>query len=187
MRTFPLVPSAAVVAEDPLARAGLVAMLRAEAIDVVPADDPLADVLVVDLGPGGEGDVSDVAVALAPDELSARRALADGARGVLTREADAKRLSAAVHAVTAGLVVLDWDPRAWFAVTTTGAAPELSGREREVLELLAEGLSNREIGDRLGITERTARFHVQAVLDALGATTRTEAVVLGLRAGVVRL
>lgn len=186
MRSLPSVPSAAVLTDDPLARAGLVALLRQGGADVVAADDPIAEWFVVDLGPGGEGGIPPDAIVLAPDDLSARRALAAGARGVLTREADAPRLAAALQGVAAGLVVLDWDPRPWFPVAT-GLAPDLTAREREVLELLAEGLSNREIGERLGITERTARFHVQAVLDALGATTRTEAAVLGLRTGAVRL
>jgi two-component system nitrate/nitrite response regulator NarL len=56
-----------------------------------------------------------------------------------------------------------------------------------VLELLAEGLSNRLIAARLGISEHTAKFHVNAILDKLGAETRTEAVVLAARSGVLSL
>jgi DNA-binding NarL/FixJ family response regulator len=67
-------------------------------------------------------------------------------------------------------------------VTTT-----LSPRETEALELLAEGLSNKEIGVALGISEHTARFHVNAILDHLGARSRTEAVVLALREGLITL
>jgi two-component system nitrate/nitrite response regulator NarL len=63
----------------------------------------------------------------------------------------------------------------------------LSPREQEVLELLSEGLSNRDIAERLGISRHTAKFHVNAILDKLGATTRTEAVVLAARSGVLTL
>jgi DNA-binding CsgD family transcriptional regulator len=66
-------------------------------------------------------------------------------------------------------------------------AERLTPRETQTLALLAEGLSNKEVGVRLAISEHTAKFHVMAVLDKLGATTRTEAVVLGARLGLVVL
>ena len=63
----------------------------------------------------------------------------------------------------------------------------LSPREHEVLELVSEGLSNRDVATRLGISRHTAKFHVNAILDKLGATTRTEAVVLAARSGLLTL
>lgn len=63
----------------------------------------------------------------------------------------------------------------------------LTPREREVLELLAEGLSNKDIGRALGISEHTAKFHVNALLGKLDAQTRTEAVVRALRLGLLHL
>ena len=63
----------------------------------------------------------------------------------------------------------------------------LTPREHDVLELLAEGLSNRELAAVLGFSEHTAKFHVQALLTKLGASTRTEAVVRALRLGVLPL
>ena len=63
------------------------------------------------------------------------------------------------------------------------AAAELTARERQVLELLAEGLSNRQIGERLFISAKTASVHVSAILRKLGAATRTEA---AYRAGALR-
>ena len=63
----------------------------------------------------------------------------------------------------------------------------LSPREQEVLSLLSEGLSNRDVATRLGISRHTAKFHVNAILDKLGATTRTEAVVLAARSGLLTL
>jgi two-component system, NarL family, nitrate/nitrite response regulator NarL len=63
----------------------------------------------------------------------------------------------------------------------------LTPREREVLELLAHGLSNRQIADALAISEHTAKFHVAAVSAKLGASSRTEAVRLGVRRGLITL
>ena len=53
--------------------------------------------------------------------------------------------------------------------------------------MLAEGLPNREIADRLGVSEHTIKFHISSILDKLGAATRTEAVTLGLRMGLILL
>ena len=63
--------------------------------------------------------------------------------------------------------------------------PTLTERERGVLELLAKGSSNKEIARRLGITERTAKFHVGSILSKLGAANRTEAVLHAIQAGLV--
>jgi DNA-binding NarL/FixJ family response regulator len=68
--------------------------------------------------------------------------------------------------------------------TASGAAA-LSPREAEVLRLLAQGLTNPEIGRLLGISSNTAKFHVAAILAKLGARTRTEAAVRGLRGGLL--
>lgn len=61
----------------------------------------------------------------------------------------------------------------------------LTGRETEVLELLTEGLSNKGIAGRLGISDQTVKFHIASILGKLGATNRTEAVRLALRRGLV--
>ena len=61
---------------------------------------------------------------------------------------------------------------------------ELTGRELEVLRLLARGQSNREIGDHLGIAENTVRIHVSRILDKLGVADRTQAAILAIRAGL---
>ena len=63
----------------------------------------------------------------------------------------------------------------------------LTRREREVLQMLAAGLANKEIAARLNISDHTAKFHVAAILGKLGAATRTEAVALGIRRGLVLL
>nr|WP_236673772.1 response regulator transcription factor [Comamonas sp. JC664] len=69
----------------------------------------------------------------------------------------------------------------------TSAPDALTPREREVLGLLAEGLSNKAIADRLAISEHTAKFHVNAVLAKLGVQRRTEAVVRAAKLGLVTL
>lgn len=63
----------------------------------------------------------------------------------------------------------------------------LTPREHEVLTLLADGLHNREIAGRLGVSEHTVKFHLGAIFGKLGASTRTEAVQKGLRLGVIEI
>ena len=120
--------------------------------------------------------------------LSALRA---GASAVLARRSDADELLAALSAVSAGLVVLDASVRDTLApaATVARAAPAepLTDRERQVLAMLADGLSNRRIAEKLAISENTVKAHVAAILAKLGATTRTEAVIAGVRLGLVML
>lgn len=130
-------------------------------------------------------------LALVPDEAAAELALAAGARGALFRDAAPSALLAALHAVAEGLAVFEPTlspvrvaPRA--SAPPSGPEP-LTPREREVLALLAEGLSNKAIADRLSISEHTAKFHVNAVLAKLGVQRRTEAVVRAARLGWVTL
>ncbi|MCA9699515.1 MAG: response regulator transcription factor [Myxococcales bacterium] len=129
--------------------------------------------------------------------------LALGVRGVLTRDVTGSRLRAAVLAADLGLVVLDDDPgdavvAGWAPdqptiqalVEPPPRAPnsgELTPREHEVLALLADGLSNRVIGDRLGISAHTVKFHVDALLAKLDARSRTAAVVEAIRRGLLEL
>jgi DNA-binding NarL/FixJ family response regulator len=67
----------------------------------------------------------------------------------------------------------------------TGSSEEITSRETDVLRMLAEGLVNRDIATRLGISEHTVKFHISSILDKLGASTRTEAVALGIRRGLI--
>lgn len=123
----------------------------------------------------------------------AAAALRAGASAVLARQSDARELLAAIAAVRAGLVVLDPSVRDALAPATAAlrgtAAPAepLTARERQVLAMLANGLSNRRIAERLAISENTVKAHVAAIFAKLGATTRTEAVTLGVRLGLVML
>lgn len=137
--------------------------------------------LLSDSGPGR------AVIALVPEESLAAALLAAGARGVLDRGVEAAALVRAVEAVAAGLVVLDPDvAEALVRVASpTADAPSLTAREREVLELLAQGLANKAIAERLGVTDHTAKFHVNAILAKLGASSRTDAVVRAARAGLL--
>ncbi len=124
-------------------------------------------------------------VVLLADEAQARAAISKGARGAVRRSADVARVKAALEAVAAGLTVID------FALVQgkNENEPEvhLTAREQEVVELLVQGFSNRRIAKRLGISEHTAKFHVNGILLKLGAGTRTEAVVIAARRGLVMI
>jgi DNA-binding NarL/FixJ family response regulator len=94
-----------------------------------------------------------------------------------------------VEAAAAGLVVLQAED-----IETVLAAPRqarttesLSPRESEVLGMLAEGASNKAIAYRLGISEHTVKFHVTSIMTKLNAGSRTEAVTLGIRQGLIML
>ena len=118
---------------------------------------------------------------------AARRA---GVRAVLGRDATADQLVAAVGAATAGLIALHpnvFRAPADAAVLDAGHDRVLTDREREILEMMAEGLSNRAIAARLGISRYTVKFHVASILGKLGAGSRTEAVTLGVRSGLISL
>lgn len=192
----------ALVGRDPLARAGIAALLQtgdalvvAEAgalAELVP--DGIAEVCVWDAesrSPAA-GETLPLAlpvVALVADMAAGSEWLAAGARGALHRGVPGERLVAAVRLVAAGGIALDdgmlapLDPRP----DPDPTAPALTPRELEVLALLAEGLSNKEIAARLGISDHTAKFHVNQVLDKLDSTTRTEAVVRGAKLGLIFL
>jgi DNA-binding NarL/FixJ family response regulator len=112
----------------------------------------------------------------------AREALASGARGVVSRRTNGPRLSRALDAILEGLLVIDED-LAEDALRPPqrplGANETLTPRELEVLELLASGLSNKEIAERLGVSFHTVKFHVNSILGKLGASSRTEVVARG--------
>lgn len=133
-------------------------------------------------------------VVLLPDQDDiemARQLREAGARGLLLRNARPGTLAAALAAVAEGLAAID--PALLDALPPSPALsqpslPEtLTPREMEVLNLLAEGLANKHIAKRLGISEHTVKFHITAIMGKLGAQSRTEAVVRATRAGLVLL
>lgn len=159
------------------------------------------DVLVLDLGSDPAAALAQIAyslalprtVLLAMDVQPERQLLQLGVRAVLPERLPAVRLRAAVKAVAAGLVVLDANaagiasPEADDQQREAPSIEELTVRETEVLQLLAEGLPNKEIARSLAISEHTVKFHVSAVFGKLGSTNRTEAVAIGIRRGLVMI
>lgn len=124
-------------------------------------------------------------VAILPDEAALPVAYAAGALGFLPRSADADAMASALRAVWQGLVVLDpaYTDAALRLINTPIEPDDLTLREHEVLRLLAEGLPNKQIADRLNISEHTVKFHVSSILSKLGASSRTEAVMQAVRRG----
>jgi len=119
------------------------------------------------------------------------RAVRGGVRAVLPRTASADAIVAAIEAAAAGLVVLPADavdgaPQGTAAHAAAPPEP-LTAREAQVLALLAEGLVNKQIAARLGISRHTVKTHLGALFLKLGVTTRAEAVAAGARAGVILL
>jgi len=141
---------------------------------------------LVDLREAGQA-----VVVLLADVTDAVSVWTAGVRGLLLRDVDAATLTIALPAVAQGLVVLD--PTLALAVfplrqpQPASPAEALTPRELEVLQLLAEGLPNKTIADRLHISEHTVKFHVNALLGKLGAQSRTEAVVRATRLGFLLL
>jgi DNA-binding NarL/FixJ family response regulator len=114
------------------------------------------------------------------DGPTAREALAAGAAGVLLKEAPIADLARALEALLGGNCYLD--PT---LADISPARGRLTGREVDVLSLLAEGLSHEEIGKRLAISAETVRTHVRKAADRLEARNRTEAVATALRLGLI--
>jgi DNA-binding NarL/FixJ family response regulator len=162
-----------------------------------------ADVMVVALEPGEDPPLPFRAlpdsaarlpnVVLLGDEPTsgwATRALRNGAQGALSRTATADQILAAVMAVAAGLTVReapDGNTLQTRALLPTQAPPTLTAREVEILALLAEGLGNKTIAARLGISEHTVKTHVTSVFAKLGVSTRAEAVANAIRLGLIML
>ena len=125
------------------------------------------------------------------DALDLSRIARNGVRAVLPNYASGPQMAAAIEAVAAGLAVFDSAAIAQLRETHAPhdapghLAEPLTPREIEVLRAMAEGLGNKEIAARLGISENTVKFHVGSVLGKLGAESRTQAAMLGIRHGLV--
>jgi DNA-binding NarL/FixJ family response regulator len=178
---------------DPLVRAGLAGLLAGSGVTLTLEPGQPVEVVVWDvasappppLGPGAAP-----VLALVADEAEARAALVRGAAGAVLRSADAATLQAALGALERGLLAVE---RTFASLrpqpepVAMSTAESFTPREREVLALLARGLSNQAIAEALGMSRHTAKFHVNAILQKLGAKRRTEAVVRAARLGLVAL
>ena len=171
--------------------AGLSAAIDRHQPDVVLAaveahhDEPPEDLIAL-AARGGAPAI----VVLTPDLQSAWTgdALRSGIRAVLPGDLGPREILAAVEAAAAGLAVLH--PQDIPALVADRPLPPaqlqtLTPRESQVLAMLAEGYGNKTIAWKLGISEHTAKFHVASILSKLNAGTRTEAVTLGIRRGLI--
>lgn len=202
--------SVLILASDPLARAGLAQLLADEdnlfisgqlSADAALAEPPLppADVVLWDLGwdpPDALPDVGDLGppvLALVPSEEDVGAARRAGAQGILLRSAAASTVVAALCAVVEGLFVANMTllesalPLPGSTLDPGLTFDDLTAREMDVLRLLAQGVTNRAIGQALHISEYTVKFHVNAIMGKLRAQSRTEAVVTATRAGLIAL
>jgi len=162
------------------------------------------DVILMDLVmPGGDGieAISDIKHSISGakiivlttfgDEPRAKAAMEAGADGYLLKDADADALLQAIHAVQRGEMPIH--PRVAPHLVnnhTEGQGvrriSQLTGREKEVLQLVAQGLSNRAVAEALNLSAGTVKIHVSNILSKLNVSSRTEASVLALQSGLIR-
>jgi two-component system, NarL family, nitrate/nitrite response regulator NarL len=204
-----------VVADDhPLYRDGVVGTLRAAGFDVVGeasmARDAVAqvrehqpDLALFDVSMPGSGieaareahaaspGTAIVMLTVSEDEEDLRNAIEAGASGYVLKGVAGRELAAILRQVAGGDRYVS--SRLAFAALrqatpnrTEDPLAELTEREREILDLVAEGLSNAEIGERLVIAEKTVKHYMTSVLAKLGARSRVEAALIGYKAGLGR-
>jgi DNA-binding NarL/FixJ family response regulator len=118
-------------------------------------------------------------------DVEIQRALAAGARGYLLKSMPPSELVAGIRNVHAGKKLIPGEVAARLAEHM--GEQSLTGREIEVLEHLAGGNRNRDIAERLFISEETVKVHVKHIMEKLGASDRTQAVALAVRRGIIRL
>jgi len=169
--------------------ASLAPFARSTELDVIVIDsNSIQDLL---LEPTSEAAI--VLLTEVSDARSISRLLRSGVRAILSRESEPDDVLSAIFAVHDGLVLLSL-PAAESLAAVFGDQPlqladelsaEITSRETDVLRMLAEGLVNKDIAARLGISEHTVKFHISSILDKLGASTRTEAVTQGIRRGLI--
>lgn len=160
-------------------------------VEALRPDVVLAALPVEELAPPADG-VAPAIVLLSADAQPAwsSEVLRLGVRAMLSRDAAPAEVLAAVEAASTGLAVVDpHDLEALLSASNpTAASAEstvLTPRELEVLRLMAEGAANKNIAWKLGISEHTVKFHVASILAKLNASTRTEAVAIGIRKGMI--
>jgi two-component system, NarL family, nitrate/nitrite response regulator NarL len=205
-----------VIDDHPMFRAGVVASLAAEPDVVVVAEGDSAgqairlatqhepDICLLDIAmPGGGGLVAArrirdtlpqtrvVMLTVSEDEDDLLAAMKAGASGYVLKGAAGSELLRVLRMVHAGEVYvapgLAWGLLREMSRPRSAPLDELSSREREVLELVAEGLSNQEIGDRLGLAEKTIKHYMTSILGKLQVRSRVEAALLAYKEGMARV
>jgi two-component system NarL family response regulator len=199
-----------IVDDHPVVRDGLNAMLSteadiqvvgeagtgAEALSLLAKLHPavvLMDLLLPDIG-GAEvikrvcsarSDTSFIVLTTVAGDEEIYRALEAGARGYLFKDMVRKELIQAIRTVHGGQRYIP--AQVGSRIAENLPRQDLSLREIEVLQLVAGGLRNKQIGHRLGVSEATVNAHVKHILDKLYASDRTHAVTIALRRGIIRL
>jgi two-component system, NarL family, response regulator YdfI len=196
----------AIAAESAVVRAGLEALVASHpgidlagaypdlsALEALRPDVVLAAVPLEDLSPPADGHTP--AIVLLTNERTpawTQETFRLGVRALLSRDASAAEILAAVESAASGLAVID--PReletllaANVSAPASAESHTLTARELEVLRMLAEGAANKTIAWKLGISEHTVKFHVASILAKLNAASRTEAVTMGIRQGLILL
>ena len=189
----------AVAIEDQRLACRIVAWLReVPELDVLSTDDvgtEPPEIIVTDHAPAGGHERSGAAVICLVERAESAAALRAGAAAVVPRSAGSAELRLAVAAVRHGLslapsgsfVAVEPDEEFGPVSGIDDEQTVLTGREREVLALMAEGASNKQIARRIGVSVHTAKFHVASILDKLDATGRTDAVAHAVRLGLLLL
>jgi DNA-binding NarL/FixJ family response regulator len=201
-----------VAADSVVVRAGLEALVaQAPPLELAGSSSPAnlaerirelqPDVVLMDWRPGNDDALEPLlkagpAVVLLADEQDPAMlstGLRAGLRALLPHHASAEEIVAAIEAVAGGLIVLHPDiigslqfmeqPRR----SATEADATLTPREIEVLRMLAEGLANKNIAWRMGISEHTVKFHIASIFTKLNVSSRAEAVAIGMRQGLILL
>lgn len=201
-----------IIAADPLVRSALFSLLdELEACRVVGVASPVdlnaaiveeslaaPDVILWDQG-WESGDLTAIdfrifeepVIALVSGDEQAVDAWHAGAAALLARDVQEQALAQTMQAVLRGLVVLDPSVSSLLLPAPARRQADLQDppttRELEVLQMLAQGLTNRAIAQELAISEHTVKFHVNAILSKFEAQSRTEAVVTAMRLGFISL
>jgi two-component system, NarL family, response regulator YdfI len=187
-----------IAATSPVVRAGLESLAGSDpqlqvlgahadlsAVDDLRPDVVLAAVGIDDLSPAP----AIVLVSDRPEGAWTQQAVRMGLRAVLPGNASAAAIVAAIEAAAAGMAAVDPNYlEEWLTSAPRPAAVDaqpLTQREREVLQLMSEGAANKTIAWKLGVSEHTVKFHVTAILTKLDAGSRTEAVTIGIRQGLI--
>jgi DNA-binding NarL/FixJ family response regulator len=201
----------AVADDHPMFRAGVVTSLREEegievvgdaadgsaALALARAELPNVMILDINMPGGGLETARRIAVAcpatrivmltVSEDEDDLLAAMKAGASGYVLKGAGASELAGVIRSVNAGEVyvapALAWGMLREMRTPRTSPYDELTEREREVLELVAEGLSNQEVGERLGLAEKTIKHYMTNILGKLQVRSRVEAALLVAREG----
>jgi two-component system, NarL family, response regulator YdfI len=204
-----------VVAASPVVRAGLATVLaesskfqvftsgaNLDVLNKIAEQQP--DVLLIDWNDDKEfWDVTlqsqypaPIVVIASNDQLDFDFILRNGARGILSPESSELEIMLAVETVAAGMVVLHPSMIEYLLVKAPLSSPEailtnsnlmLTPREIEVLQLLGSGNGNKAIAQNLHISEHTVKFHISSIFQKLNVSTRTEAVAVGIRTGLIYL